>query len=237
MGLTLPSDLFPQDIVATVTGLSGLAAGLVGTLFTIAVGILVDRFSYGPAFLIAGLMPCSQLRACYYWSALRATPQDQSCSRYDLEIRIMGSRNLMTISPFAQTLLGLACLAFPVAAPAQVDVLTHHNNRERTGVNLQETALTPANVNTRQFGMLFKRVVDDQLYAQPLVVTNVKIAGGWHDVVYVTTVNNSVYAFDANDASATAPSGMSTSELPPAYTMRTSPAPISTATWGSLARP
>ena len=57
MGLTLPSDLFPQNVVATVTGLSGLAAGLVGALFTIAVGILVDRFSYGPAFLIAGLMP------------------------------------------------------------------------------------------------------------------------------------------------------------------------------------
>ncbi|MGB6194655.1 MAG: hypothetical protein WBF42_19480, partial [Terracidiphilus sp.] len=57
MGLTLPSDLFPQDVVATVTGLSGLAAGLVGTLFTMAVGIIVDRFSYRPAFLIAGLMP------------------------------------------------------------------------------------------------------------------------------------------------------------------------------------
>jgi MFS transporter, ACS family, hexuronate transporter len=57
MGLTLPSDLFPQDVVATVTGLSGLAAGLVGALFTFAVGILVDRFSYKPAFLIAGLLP------------------------------------------------------------------------------------------------------------------------------------------------------------------------------------
>jgi ACS family hexuronate transporter-like MFS transporter len=57
MGLTLPSDLFPQDVVATVTGLSGLAAGLVGALFTFAVGILVDRFSYGPAFLVAGLLP------------------------------------------------------------------------------------------------------------------------------------------------------------------------------------
>ncbi|MGD0481713.1 MAG: MFS transporter [Terracidiphilus sp.] len=57
MGLTLPSDLFPQDVVATVTGLSGFAAGLVGAVFTIAVGILVDRFSYGPAFLVAGLMP------------------------------------------------------------------------------------------------------------------------------------------------------------------------------------
>ena len=57
MGLTLPSDLFPQDVVATVTGLSGLAAGLVGAIFTFAVGILVDRFSYGPAFLVAGLLP------------------------------------------------------------------------------------------------------------------------------------------------------------------------------------
>ena len=57
MGLTLPSDLFPQDVVATVTGLSGLAAGLAGAGFTFAVGILVDRFSYRPAFLAAGLLP------------------------------------------------------------------------------------------------------------------------------------------------------------------------------------
>src|ERR1700723_1886950 len=57
VGLTLPSDLFPQDVVATVTGVSGLAAGLVGAAFTFAVGILVDRFSYAPAFRVAGLMP------------------------------------------------------------------------------------------------------------------------------------------------------------------------------------
>jgi ACS family hexuronate transporter-like MFS transporter len=57
MGLTLPSDLFPEDIVATVTGISGLAAGLAGAAFTFAVGLTVDRFSYGPAFVVAGLMP------------------------------------------------------------------------------------------------------------------------------------------------------------------------------------
>ncbi len=57
MGLTLPSDLFPQDVVATVTGLSGFAAGVVGTAFTLAVGFLVDRFSYTPAFVAAALMP------------------------------------------------------------------------------------------------------------------------------------------------------------------------------------
>ena len=105
----------------------------------------------------------------------------------------------------ARVAMVLFCLALPIAASAQVDVLTNRNDLERTGANLKETVLTPANVNTGQFGMIFKRMVDDQVYSQPLLVTNVKIAGGWHDVVYVTTVNNSVYAFDANDATATAP--------------------------------
>jgi MFS transporter, ACS family, hexuronate transporter len=57
MGLTLPSDLFPSEVVATVTGLSGLAAGLAGTGFTLLVGVLVDRFSYFPAFLLAATAP------------------------------------------------------------------------------------------------------------------------------------------------------------------------------------
>jgi MFS transporter, ACS family, hexuronate transporter len=57
MGLTFPSDLFPSEVVASVTGLSGLAAGLAGTLFTLLVGTLVDHFSYVPAFVVAATMP------------------------------------------------------------------------------------------------------------------------------------------------------------------------------------
>lgn len=107
----------------------------------------------------------------------------------------------------AAFLLAAGAALFTLAAPceARVDVLTQHNNRERTGANLNETVLTPANVSEKQFGMLVKHVVDDQVYSQPLVVTDVKIGGGTHDVVYVTTVNNSVYAFDANDAHNPAP--------------------------------
>src|ERR1039458_10556659 len=97
------------------------------------------------------------------------------------------------------------CVFAIISASAQVDVLTQHNDNARTGANLRELALTPVNVNKTQFGMLFKRVVDDQLYTQPLVVTGVQVDGGTHDLVIVTTVNNSVYAFDANDAEATAP--------------------------------
>jgi len=57
MGLTFPSDLFQPRVVATVTGLSGLAAGLVSTLFTLLVGTLVDHFSYLPAFVLAATVP------------------------------------------------------------------------------------------------------------------------------------------------------------------------------------
>jgi ACS family hexuronate transporter-like MFS transporter len=57
MGLTLPSDLFHPNVVATVTGLTGLAAGLVSTGFTLLVGVLVDRFSYFPAFALAATLP------------------------------------------------------------------------------------------------------------------------------------------------------------------------------------
>jgi ACS family hexuronate transporter-like MFS transporter len=85
MGLTLPSDLFPQEVVATVTGLSGLAAGLVGAAFTLAVGLLVDRFSYGPAFLIAGLMP---LFATACLILLIRTPKAQPQSNDPLAARL-----------------------------------------------------------------------------------------------------------------------------------------------------
>jgi ACS family hexuronate transporter-like MFS transporter len=57
MGLTLPSDLFRAEVVGSVTGLSGLAAGLVSTLFTLLVGTLVDHFSYMPAFVLAATVP------------------------------------------------------------------------------------------------------------------------------------------------------------------------------------
>lgn len=55
--LTLPADLFPQDIVASVSGISGTGAALGGMIFTLLVGFVIDRFSYVPVFVAAGLMP------------------------------------------------------------------------------------------------------------------------------------------------------------------------------------
>ena len=83
--------------------------------------------------------------------------------------------------------------------PQTVSVLTQHNDMNRSGWNDNETALTTSNVNSRQFGLVFTVPVDGQVYAQPLVVGHVNIGGGYHNVVLVATVNNTVYAFDGDD--------------------------------------
>jgi len=77
-----------------------------------------------------------------------------------------------------------------------ISVFTQHNDNTRAGFNSHETVLTTANVNSAHFGKLFSLPVDDQVYAQPLVYGNLNIASGTHNVVFVATVNNTVYAFD-----------------------------------------
>jgi len=77
-------------------------------------------------------------------------------------------------------------------------IKTNHVNPNRTGANLTETKLTTQSVAGGQFGRLWRRGVRGAVYAQPLYVPGLQIAGGTHDVVYVATMHNYVYALDAN---------------------------------------
>jgi hypothetical protein len=81
---------------------------------------------------------------------------------------------------------------------AQVSVTTYHYDLSRTGQNTQETILTSANVNFTRFGKLFSVTVDGAVYAQPLYLWAVSIAGGTYNVLYIVTEHDSVYAIDAN---------------------------------------
>src|SRR5580658_727105 len=79
-----------------------------------------------------------------------------------------------------------------------VNVLTYHNDVARTGQNLNESTLTTANVKSASFGLVGNLSVDAGVDAEPLYVSNLTLAGGVHNVVYVVTENDSVYAFDAD---------------------------------------
>src|SRR5436853_7737623 len=89
------------------------------------------------------------------------------------------------------------------AGNAQVNILTANGDNDRTNSNLQETQLTPATVTGSAFGKLGVFPVDGEVYAQPLVVSGLAIAGGTHNTVFVSTMPNSVYAFDADAVSPT----------------------------------
>src|ERR1700761_4702570 len=95
----------------------------------------------------------------------------------------------------------VSCMDAAVAAPLpSAGVFTYHNDVGRTGQNLNEVLLKPESVNSERFGKLFSRVVDGDVYAQPLYVAGLRIPGTGrpHDAVIVATEGDGVYAFDAD---------------------------------------
>src|SRR5262245_32246359 len=84
------------------------------------------------------------------------------------------------------------------AALAGTSVLTRNYGVQRSGANVNETTLDTTNVNTARFGRLFQVAVDDDVYASILITAGLSIQGITRNVFFVATVNNSVYAFDAD---------------------------------------
>ena len=108
----------------------------------------------------------------------------------------------------ASILFFLCFVAFGLSQPAaaQVSVTTYHMDNLRTGLNANEILLKPSSVKAQTFGKLFSYNVDGFIVAQPLYMPNVNIpAQGTHNVVYVATQNDSVYAFDADHVGSGSP--------------------------------
>ncbi len=102
----------------------------------------------------------------------------------------------------------LTILLFVLVASssAQINVLTGSYDNQRTNSNLQETILNQSNVNTANFGKIGYFPVDGEIYAQPLYASGIQIAGqGLHNVVYVATMHDSVYAIDADQPTSPTP--------------------------------
>jgi outer membrane protein assembly factor BamB len=88
----------------------------------------------------------------------------------------------------------------PNGYSAPENIVMWHNDPARTGVNPNERELTPSNVNATDFGKLFEIPVDGQVFAQPLYLSGIEIPGqGMHNIVYIATEHDSVYACDADD--------------------------------------
>ena len=124
--------------------------------------------------------------------------------------------------------------------PGFTGTFLYRNDNFRTGQNLAESILTPSTVTPSQFGLLFTDAIDAAAYAQPLYVPNVSIPGqGTHNVVYVATENDSVYAFDADQPGPL--SGIQASSILPMELLRCRRPTWDAATWrlssGSPRRP
>src|ERR1700690_1856622 len=92
----------------------------------------------------------------------------------------------------------LSLVAATTLANAQMPVTTWHYDNANSGANTNESILTPQNVNPNSFGKLFAQSVDGVIVGQALYLPAVTISGSVHNVVYVATMNDSVYAFDAD---------------------------------------
>jgi hypothetical protein len=97
----------------------------------------------------------------------------------------------------------ISAVAVSIGAPVTVPMSQYDFGR--TGANLQESILNPSNVDATHFGKLFSRRVDDSIYALPLIVPDLDITGQRHNVLFVATMGNTVYAFDGDDPAQSEP--------------------------------
>jgi hypothetical protein len=93
---------------------------------------------------------------------------------------------------------GSTAFTVTIASGAGVNIPMFHVDVSRSGLNPDETTLTPSNVSASTFGKLFSVLVDGYVYGTPLIMSNLTVNGAKHNVLYAATENDSVFAFDSD---------------------------------------
>lgn len=108
-------------------------------------------------------------------------------------------------SAFKATLCLIAILSPHFLHAQHVSALRDRYDNQGSDWDYKELQLNASTVDTAQFGLIFTRKIDDQEYAQPLLVSDMQINGGVHNVLFLATVNNSIYAYDADNKTDSTP--------------------------------
>jgi hypothetical protein len=193
---TAAPDFTLQSTPASVTLTAGGAAQTVSVSVTPVNGF-TGTVAVTPAGLPAGVTATpSPLNVAAGSSQTLSLSAAGSATAQTVTAQLTGTSG--TLSHNAPLALTVGTAAPPPPTSSSVDVTTYHDDVGRTGLNPNETTLTPANVNSKQFGLLRTLPADGKVDGEPLYLSNVTIGGAAHNVVYAVSEHDSVFAYDAD---------------------------------------
>ncbi len=193
-------------VAATLNGVSGAAALSVKTITSIAVTPAPASFAAGSTQQLTATATysdgsTSDITSTAAWSV--ANPSVATVNSSGLATALASGTTHATATMNGVT--GTDSLTVTLAAGTAVDVTTWHMDNNRSGLNSNEVTLSPSNVTPAKFGKLFSYLLDGYAYGEPLLMSSVTINGASHNVVYVATEHDTVYAFDADNYGSGAP--------------------------------
>lgn len=187
------------QVSATIGSISGSATVTVKSLTSIAITPSSPSFATGAtdqltATATFGDGTTANVTSTVAWSV--ANPAIATISATG--VATGDTSGSTTASATLDGVTGTTSITVTAPVPGTTNIPTWHVDTNRSGLNAQETTLAPANVSPQSFGKKFSYLVDGYAYAEPLLMSNVTVNGSTHNVLYVATEADSVYAFDAD---------------------------------------